>query len=46
MYKKFLDIIRIYLIEKGNELKPKLSAERNLANDEIMRKLRLEEKSL
>ena len=39
-------IIRIYLTEKVRGLRPKLSEERNQANEEIMRKLSLEEKVL
>ena len=46
MDKKFLDSIRIYLAEKTKELSPKLSEERNIANDDIMRNLTLEEKLL
>jgi DNA-binding MarR family transcriptional regulator len=39
-------IIRIYLTEKVRGLRPKLSEERNQANEEIMRRLSLEEKVL
>ncbi len=39
-------ILRIYLTDKGKSLRPKLSEERNQANDEIMYKLSLEEKIL
>ena len=39
-------IIRIFLTEKCKSLRPKLSEERNQANDEIMHKLSLEEKIL
>ena len=39
-------IIRIYLTEKVRGLRPRLSEERNQANEEIMRKLSLEEKVL
>ncbi|MGD8974461.1 MAG: hypothetical protein PVJ56_14265 [Desulfobacterales bacterium] len=46
MDKKFLDNIRIYLAEKTKELRPKLSEERNIANDEIMRNFTIEEKLL
>ena len=37
-------ILRIYLTDKCKALRPKLSDERNRANDEIMHKLSLEEK--
>ncbi len=39
-------IIRIYLTEKVRGLRPRLSEERNQANEEIMRNLSLEEKVL
>lgn len=39
-------IIRIYLTKKGRGLRHSLSEERNQANDEIMRRLSLEEKVL
>ena len=39
-------ILRIFLTDKCKTLRPKLSEERNQANDEIMHKLSLEEKIL
>ena len=39
-------ILRIFLTNKGKTLAPKLSEERNQANEEIMHKLSLEEKVL
>jgi DNA-binding MarR family transcriptional regulator len=39
-------ILRIHLTSKCKELRPRLSEERNRANDEIMHKLTLEEKIL
>lgn len=39
-------ILRIFLTRKGKDLRPKLSEERNQANEEIMHKLTLEEKVL
>jgi len=39
-------IIRIYLTQKVKGLRPRLSEERNQANEEIMRKFSLEEKVL
>ena len=39
-------ILRIFLTSKCKDLKPRLSEERNQANEEIMQKLTLEEKIL
>ena len=39
-------ILRIFLTDKCKKLEPKLSEERNQANEEIMHKLSLEEKIL